>query len=63
MQMYAESKYVLEETSVFSLLGGGVPYLLTSTQSPATFPSLGGGGGSLPALQALEEEILFFSVQ
>jgi len=34
MQIYAENKYALEETSVFPLLSGGVPYLLTNTQPP-----------------------------
>lgn len=35
MQTYAENKYALKENSVFSLLAGGVPYLLTSTQPPS----------------------------
>lgn len=38
MQIYAENKYALEDTSVLSLLAGGVPYLLTSTRPP--FPAL-----------------------
>lgn len=41
MQVYAENKYALEETSVFSLLAGGDPYLLTSTT--ATLPCPGRG--------------------
>lgn len=31
MQIYAENKYVLEETSAFSLVAGAVPCLLTNT--------------------------------
>lgn len=48
IQIYAENKYVLEETSAFCLLAGAVPYLLTNTQSPqqrgqnASFVSAGG---------------------
>lgn len=38
MQIYAENKYALEDTSVLSLLAVGVPYLLTSTRPP--FPAL-----------------------
>lgn len=55
MQIYAEYKYVLEETSVVFLLVGGVSY-------PPQPPFLGlGGGGSPPTLSALEE-VIYFSI-